>query len=272
MAEHCRAAVSYFGSTPDCQVVTNRAKAAETAWPDRLSMTVQMGDEQVQIRTQLVGNHWADAVSAAVSGAAACGVTLEQSARALAVVTPPTARLQPVLVPSGAVIIRDEGVASPESMDALFEVIRHSRASRRILLAGDVMASTQKPRVRQRDIGRMAAETCELAIFVGGASHHAVRGAVAAGMNPAHCWDMADVRSAAELLLQELRPGDLLFVKGRTEDHLTRAVLAQFGRIGCWTDDCQIRDICDRCPRLKPDFDISPTLANAAAAVLGSPR
>lgn len=264
MAQRCSAAVSYFGTSLDCDVVTDRIEAA---WPDRLSMTCRAGNEQTRIRTQLVGTHWASSVSAAVAGAAACGVSLAQAARALATVAPPAGRLQPVLLPSGAVVVRDEGVASPDSLDALFEVMRHTRAGRRVLLVGDMNASTQKPRVRQRTIGRMAAETCERAIFIGRYSHHAAQAALAAGMSPEHCWDLVDVSSAAELLRHELQKGDVLFVKGRTEEHLTRAVLAQFGSIGCWMDGCTIRGVCDSCPKLQPDFDVQSALDKAAAAL-----
>lgn len=264
MAGRCKASVSYFGTSSDCEVVTD---SIEAAWPDRLSMTCRAGNQRARIRTQLVGTHWASSVSAAVAGAVACGVSLAQAARALAAVAPPAGRLQPVLLPSGAVVVRDEGVASPDSLVALFEVMRQARAGRRWLLVGDVNASTQKPRVRQRSIGRMAAETCERAIFVGRHSHHAAQAALAAGMPPEHCWELVDVEAAAGVLRQELQAGDVLFVKGRTEEHLTRAVLAQFGSIGCWRDGCGIRGLCDGCPKLQPDFDVRSALDSAAAAL-----
>ena len=114
---------------------------------------------------------------------------------------------------------------------------------------------------RQRDMGSLAAELAQAAIFVGEHAHHAVRAAVAAGMDPASCHAVATVADAADRLGQELRPGDLVFVKGRATDHLSRALFAQLGPIGCWRSRCRVRSVCDLCWALRPGFDLPAALS-----------
>ena len=102
--------------------------------------------------------------------------------------------------------------------------IRTARADRKVLVFSDLTDSRAKTKKRLRDIGKLAAELADVAVFVGEHAHHGVRGAVAAGMDAARCHDVIALPRAAELLSRELRPGDLVFVKGRTTDHLSRLV------------------------------------------------
>jgi hypothetical protein len=56
------------------------------------------------------------------------------------------------------------------------------------------------------------------------------------------------------------REGDLVFLKGRTSDHMSRTLFAQFGTIGCWKHHCTIRRLRDVCPELRPEFDLQEAL------------
>ena len=57
--------------------------------------------------------------------------------------------------------------------------------------------------------------------------------------------------------LPELREGDLVLLKGRTTDHLSRVFFAQFGPIGCWKTVCHKTINCDFCDELRPAFPMS---------------
>jgi UDP-N-acetylmuramoyl-tripeptide--D-alanyl-D-alanine ligase len=214
----------------------------------------------VPVRTQLVGAHWLGSALAALAAARACDIPLRAAAEVLAGVSPFAARMQPVALPSGAVVIRDEGNGSRDTIDAMLDVMRNARAGRRVLVFSDMTDVKGNSKKRLREMGRIAAEVAEVAVFVGEHAHHGVRGAVAAGMDPACCHDVPGLERAAELLGRELRAGDLVFLKGRSVHHLSRIVFAQFGSIGCWTTSCKKRTVCDVCTELRPGFDLRRAL------------
>jgi UDP-N-acetylmuramoyl-tripeptide--D-alanyl-D-alanine ligase len=265
MADECRGRVLFFGQTGECHF---RAEEASSVWPERLSFTVRSGDELTPVRTLLVGTHWVGSVLAALAASAACGVPVAAAAEGIGSVPPFTARMQPVVLPSGAVVVRDEETGSPDTLEAMLKVLRESRAERRILVFSDVSDSGARQRKRQREIGASAAGLVDLAIFTSSHGHHAVRGAVEAGMDPAHCHNIPSLAKVADFLKTELREGDLVFVRGRSTDHLSRVVLAQYGSIGCWTSSCRIRRVCDLCTLLQPEFDLAQALSRGTAAAL----
>jgi UDP-N-acetylmuramyl pentapeptide synthase len=173
--------------------------------------------------------------------------------------------MHPVELPSGATIMRDEENGSPDTVQAMFEVLRNASANRRGLVFSDQSDSTEKPRKRLRAIGRLAAELCDFVVFVGEHAQHGVAAATAAGMDASCCAAFHSLRDAAQWLGQTLRPGDLVFLKGRGSDHLSRILFAQFGNIGCWKSKCGIRRLCDYCAQLAPDFDAKKVLERHAS-------
>lgn len=257
MAKRTAKPVVFFGQSEGCDVIADNVRSC---WPDRLELRIRAGTENVSVRTQLVGVQWTSSVLAALTAAQACGMPLAAAAQRVAHVRPFTARMQPVMLPQGAVVIRDEQNGSPDTLDAMLTVLRESKASRRILVIGDVSDSKAKPKKRQRAFGRIAAELTDFAVFVGDHGHHAVRAAVTAGMDPANCHAIGDLQSAAALLRKELRSGDLVFLKSRSTDHVSRVLFAQYGTIGCWRSSCTVRSVCDLCSHLKPSFDIDQIL------------
>jgi UDP-N-acetylmuramyl pentapeptide synthase len=219
------------------------------------------GERHFELRTQLVGTQWLSSVLAALAAAGACGVPIEEAARRIGRVPPFAGRMQPVALPSGAIMMRDEENGSPDTVAAMFEALRNARANRRGLVFSDQSDSRKSPRKRLRNIGRLASEVCDFAVFVGDHSHHGVAGATDAGMDPSCCRGFYNLRDAAQWLSQTLRPDDLVFLKGRSTDHLSRILFAQFGSIGCWKSQCSIRRLCDYCERLTPAFDSEAVLA-----------
>jgi UDP-N-acetylmuramoyl-tripeptide--D-alanyl-D-alanine ligase len=257
MAEECRARTLFFGQSPECDY---RAESVESRWPGRLQFRFRTNEGDVLVNTRLVGTHWLGSVLAALAASHACGIPVHEAARRIGEVPPFMGRMQPVALPNGAIFMRDEENGSPDTLDAMFKVLRESTARRRGLVFSDLSDSKLRPRKRLRTIGRMAAELCDFAVFVGVHGNHAVQAAVAAGMDPGSAHEFVDMQDAAERLKGLLRPGDLVFIKGRGTDHLTRILFAQFGPIGCWKTRCTIRRLCDVCEELKPEFDLDAAL------------
>ena len=123
-------------------------------------------------------------------------------------------------------------------------------AQRRILVITDYSDSPIRPRRRVAGLGRLAAECCEAAVFVGERAHFGTRDAIASGMPPENAHAFPDLASAAEFLMKELRAGDLVLLRGRVTDHVTRIFFAQLGEVKCWKTTCPKTMLCDICPEL----------------------
>lgn len=253
MSDSCQCKVKAFGRSPELDIW---ADEVSSKWPDRLTLRVRTESETQWIKTNLVGIHWANSVLAALLTARSCGISLKVAAAELEQVNPFTARMQPVLMPSGATILRDEENGSPDTLRAALKVFGESIATRKVLVMSDISDSREKPRVRLRELGKVASEIADLAIFIGEYGHHAVKAAIASGMKPECVLDFKDLYRAALYLQSELRSGDLVLLKGRSTDHLSRVFFAQFGPIGCWKTKCHRKIVCDLCEQLRPELDL----------------
>lgn len=266
MAPGARGRVKTFGRSTGHDVW---AEEVASAWPSRLTLTVHAGGDTRRIRTQLVGTHWVNSILASLTVALHCGIRLDDAVAALEQVPPFTARMQPVRLPGGAIVIRDEYNSSPPTLGAALRAFETFEARRRVLVISGFSDSPQNSRTRMRELGAAAARIAGLAVFVNAEhAHHAVKAAIAAGMRPDCAIGFSDLQAAARYLTSELRDGDLVLLKGRTTDHLSRVLLAQFGPIGCWTASCRKTITCDFCSELRPGFPLS-VVDEAAARVTG---
>jgi len=268
MAALTRAKPWFFSLSKEAGVT---ARDVRSHWPGRLELTVSSNGESATVRTALVGTHWAPSVLAAITAARACGVGLEQSARALEGLPPHRGRLQPCTLSNGAVILRDEVNGSIESLDAAAEVLRTADARRRILVISDCSDFKKTPRQRRRYYANLAAGIAEAVVFLGDRAHFGVKYALEAGMPEDSVHACLTPQDAADFLKDYLRSGDLVLLRGRTTDHLTRVYLGLLGTVGCRRAQCGRRGLCENCPEV--DFvpgaaltaDPSPWTSSASA-------
>jgi len=262
MADICMGEVFYFGvAGPDAaDEIDFVASNPRSGWPKGLSFDFATRKEKTRISTKLIGAHWLDSVNAAMAAATVCQVPLADSTAMIEQTQPYTARMQPVSVPCGATIIRDDMHASTTAFDAMFQELIGASATRKGLVIGDHTDSKKSPKQRFRRLGKKAADHCDFVVFVGDHSHHGHNAAVSAGMDPGLCPAIFGIEQAADWLKSQLRDGDLVFIKGRLTDHLTRIAFSQFGEIGCWKSTCHYQHSCDVCNQLKPQFDLSSIL------------
>lgn len=253
MASRCRGAVKTFGLSPGRDIW---AEEISSKWPERLSFRARTASETEWVSTNLVGEHWVSSVLAALLAAQCCGIPLKVAAAAVGGVKPFLGRMQPLVLPCGATVLRDEQTGSVDTVEAAFKVLREARAARRVLVVSDTSDSGDRTRVRAQGLGRMAAEACELAVFVGEHRRRAVKAAIAAGMSADRTRGFDMIGEAAEYLKTELRAGDLVLFKGRSCDHLERILFAQLGTIGCWKVKCRKRTMCDMCSELRPEVGL----------------
>jgi UDP-N-acetylmuramoyl-tripeptide--D-alanyl-D-alanine ligase len=264
MARGARFQVCTFGISPECDVWADEARSP---WSERFTVRAHTGSETVHVETRLVGTHWLPAVLAVLAAATRCGLTLEQAARPLRDVDPFPARMQPVELPSGAVILRDEYNGSMESLGPALKVLEEAQAGRRWLVVSDFTDAHVNYRHRMKFLAEAAARCAEMCVFVGERSAYGKRRAVEAGFDRANVFDFLLPQQAAEFLRRELRDGDLVLLRGLSRDHLSRIAFAQLGTVECWITNCTRRGICDTCPEL--GFQPRDAPAKVAAVGLG---
>jgi UDP-N-acetylmuramoyl-tripeptide--D-alanyl-D-alanine ligase len=239
--------VVWFGT---CEQADIRASEVSAVWPERLAFSVHTPEGVARVPTRLVGTHWVPSVLAAIAVARECGVSTAAAAAAIARVEPHTARLSPAGTPNGAVFLRDEYNGSVDTLEPALRVFGEAAATRKILVVSDVSDSPVRPRRRVARLAARAAEFCDGAVFLGGHAHTGARAAVEAGMAPEQVRAFLSIEEAARYLGTELREGDLVLLRGRHSDHLSRLYLAQVTDVRCWREWCAKRGICDDCGEL----------------------
>jgi UDP-N-acetylmuramoyl-tripeptide--D-alanyl-D-alanine ligase len=264
MGSGARFQVCTFGTSPACDIW---GREARSSWPGRLSLQAHTRSETVRLETRLVGTHWVSSVLAVLAVATRCGLTLEQAAQPLRDVEPFPARMQPVELPSGATILRDEYNGSLESLGPALAVLEEAQAARRWLVVSDFADARANYRHRMRHLAEAAVRCAEMCIFLGEKSAYAKRRAIEAGFEPGNVFDFLLPEQAAGFLKRELRSGDLVLLRGLARDHLSRIVFAQLGTVDCWKLNCTKRGICDTCSEL--GFQPQNTQAKAAGVTAG---
>jgi UDP-N-acetylmuramoyl-tripeptide--D-alanyl-D-alanine ligase len=239
--------VAWFGSSPSSNTTAHDIKAQ---WPDRLSFTARTDDGSASCQTKLVGAHWLPSMLAALTVASHAGVPIEEAARAIANIAPLPGRTQPVSLPNGAVILRDDTNSFLDAFKTSMAVLKDARGVRRIFVSNGYTEDELDVRRRLAHLGELAGASADVVVFFGGNGQQARRAAIEHGIPPENAHRFKTIRQTADFLRTEIRGGDLVLVKGRYSSHLGRILFAQVTDIECWVSRCPKRFLCDRCPEL----------------------
>jgi UDP-N-acetylmuramoyl-tripeptide--D-alanyl-D-alanine ligase len=248
MGTKCRAPVRTFSASAEAFVTATDVSAK---WPRRLSFRVRCGQESAWVETNLVGEHMILSVLAATTAAVSCGVPLAQAAAGFKEIQPVPGRMQPMELPNGVTVLRDEYNGTLPPLEAALNFMRDAEASRRIVIVGDVLDLNLSERGRGRYLGTQVARSADMGIFIGRSSNTWVSAAIGEGMHRDAARAFKTLPEAANFLKSELRAGDLVLLQGWIARHLERVILAQLGTISCWKERCMKRIQCEACPELK---------------------
>ena len=212
-----RGRVVYFGDGPcaDPQIVETSEDLSG------LHIKFRAGDHEGNLTLQLLGAHNASNAMAGLAVALEAGVDLDAAVAALASLTAGDKRGQ-LIDFNGATILNDCYNSNPEALRSMIRTLAARPATRRILVAGEMLELGEHGPELHAACGRTAAEAgLDLVAGVQGNAVHlstaACRGGVASLFLP-------DAEAAGRWLLQTLRPGDLALVKGSRGVHLERAI------------------------------------------------
>ena len=213
MGRRTRARVITYGEAEDA---TLRAGDVSARWPERLSFTVHHRARR-RVRTGLYGAHLLTNVLAALAVGLAMGIPLAEAVAAVEDVAPVDGRLSPVDHPTGS---RSSATGSRRrsGRSAALRFVGEARASRKIVVFGTVSDYAGNSNKAYAGVARQALEVADRVIFVGNNSSRALRARRHEEDEAVQAFYSVEV--AAEHLRGELRPGDLVLLKGSLADRL----------------------------------------------------
>jgi UDP-N-acetylmuramyl pentapeptide synthase len=222
-------------------------------WPNGTKFNLHANGETHEVRSRLIGRHMVYAVLAAVAVSLAEGFSIDQAISALETLSPTPMRLEPILLPNGAYILRDEFKSSLETIEAALDVFKEIPAQRRIAVLGQVSEPPGSQGPIYRQIGETIAKIASYAIFIGGNYQRYAAGAARGGLpRDALINSGRSFHGAVDLLRMDLKRGDVVLIKGRDNQKLERVTLSLMGRkVSCDISFCDLKLRCELCPMLE---------------------
>lgn len=212
-AEKTNAKVVYFGLSDKCDYCGS--DITTTALGTNFTCTEKATGKVVQVRLQLIGEHNVYNALSAIAGAACYGISLEDSAKALA-----TARLtgsrQEIIYIGDITFINDAYNASPASMEAalktLAEAKKAAKNARSIAVLADMLELGAISEDAHRRVGSWAVEYgTDLVLTYGDEAAYISNQVEKLGGKAMH---FANRQEAADKLRQLADAGDIILLKG----------------------------------------------------------
>jgi len=171
---------------------------------------------------------------------------------------PTPGRMDPVLLPNGVTVLRDDFKSTLETVHTALDVLAEVPAPRRVVLLGSVSEPPGPQRPIYQALGERVAKIASHLVLFHNEFEPYWSGARRGGM-PRTAVTSAGrtARDAAEALSQVLHPGDVLLIKGRGPEKLDRVrLILQGRRVGCDIRYCSLRtQECEQCPMLERGWE-----------------
>lgn len=246
IGERCTRNVIWVGKDPRA---TLRLLEVRSSWPDALHLTLEYQGRRFEVPTKLHGKHLALSVMSALGVGLAAGIPLERAIEAVSGVSSTEGRMQIVEGDDGVVFLRDDWKAPDWSAQAVLDFVRDADAPRKIAVIGSLSDFSGDSSRKYKQFARKVRDCVDLAVFVGPNAYRALR--ARSGQSDLSLLGFQRLRDAAAYLNAELRPGDLVLLKGSAKtDHLARVMLDRYRPVQCWLDRCGREYFCTQCSRL----------------------
>ncbi len=229
-----------------------RAEDFRVHGPDRASFTIVSPESAHCVETRLPSRQQARSLLSAFAVARFGAeiqpeIVLERIARFEAL----PGRFQPVSLPSGATLIRDEFKSAPETIYAALDALLEVPARRRIVVLGDVSEPPGGMGHVYREIGARVVQVADLAVLVTRESRRYASGARKVREPDSFIAAGPRFEGAVRILEGLLGPGDVVLLKGRDTQKLERIALTLMGGdVKCRIRMCRLSIRCDACSRL----------------------
>jgi UDP-N-acetylmuramoyl-tripeptide--D-alanyl-D-alanine ligase len=203
--------VVFFGTSPEADI---RAEAVAES-PDHITFDLILPGERLAVKLNTPGRFMVTNALAAAAVGHLAGVGAEDIRQGLESFMPAKGRLQVVATAMGISIIDDTYNANPASMAAAIQTFKNMRAGSRGLIAlGDMLELGAQSGRLHREVGAIAGSAGAAKLYAYGEyAEDVLSGAREAGMPEAVLMTASKEEIAADLI-EQLRPGDWLLVKG----------------------------------------------------------
>jgi len=174
-----------------------------------------------EITLPLLGEHNVYNALAAAAVAMERGITPTEIAGALATLTPADKRGERLSI-AGAIVINDCYNSNPKALQSMVDALATMPATRRIVVAGEMLELGPQGETLHYEAGRhMAEKKIDRVIGVKGSAQKIVDGAIASG---AQAEFVATPEQAGEWLKKEVRDGDVVLLKASRGVRLEKAL------------------------------------------------
>lgn len=172
----------------------------------------------------VLGNAHRDAALAGIAAALAAGAPFERAASAFERHTAPPGRLSIIGGVQGSTIIDDSYNASPAATKVALDTLKATPGGRKIAILADMLELGSYSITEHEQIGAYAAARADILLSVGVRAKGIAAGAKAAGMasDAVHTFERG--AEAAAFVLNTLREGDVVLVKGSQSMRMERVV------------------------------------------------
>jgi UDP-N-acetylmuramoyl-tripeptide--D-alanyl-D-alanine ligase len=180
--------------------------------------------EVLQLRVPLIGRHSVQTVLRAAAVGLVDGLTWQEIVSGLRSASNEL-RLIAVRTKSGALILDDTYNASPESMLAALNLL-NDLVGRKVAVLGDMLELGQYEQRGHEMVGIRAAEVADELVTLGERGRIIAQAAMDAGMPEARITILDKVEQVIKYLQPELKPDDVVLVKGSNMMRMDRIVSA----------------------------------------------
>jgi UDP-N-acetylmuramoyl-tripeptide--D-alanyl-D-alanine ligase len=209
--------VVYFGVGPcgDPQILSTTEDEAG------LHVRYRAGEREGGFTLKMLGAHNAANAIAGLAVALEAGVDLDAAVAALETLTAGDKRGQ-LIEMAGATILNDSYNSNPEALRSMIATLAARPGLRRILVAGEMLELGEYAPALHTASGHAAAEAgLDFVLGVQGNAEHLAAAACAGGVASLF---LPDADAAGRWLVENLRPGDQVLIKGSRGVHLERAI------------------------------------------------
>lgn len=209
MSERAACRVVYYGTDAAADYY---ATDLESHGMGGIAFTLHHGDVQSYVSVPLMGRHSVHMALVGIAVGTELGLSLADILRGFQT---PDIQLRLLLLPgvNGSTVLDDSYNSNPASCVAALNLLAELDATRRVAVFGDMYELGSYEEEGHRLVGGRAAETIDALYTMGPRARLIAAEAVKARPNlPVEMFD--DKRALEEALRRELRPGDLLLIKG----------------------------------------------------------
>jgi UDP-N-acetylmuramyl pentapeptide synthase len=209
----------------DCELTYNQDESG-LSWPSGLRFNLQVVGERYPIALSgVIGRHQVSVVLAALAVARSLSLDLGVAGEALALHEPSPGRLRTLLGLKKTLIIDDSYNSSPLAVAGALETLRELVVlGRRIAVLGDMMELGSYTIEAHRQIGALAAATCDYLLVVGVRAKFIAEGAREKGLSADKIGFYDGPREAGRWLQNFIQTGDVILIKGSQSVRLERTV------------------------------------------------